>query len=1210
MSSIEERIKANKAERAEQEQAIGAYQNGLDNELNEDSPGWTDYTLDGVLSAALEGPALAIDEFDRFAQKHLVTTGYLQIQNEKGEFDLDIITPSEVKEGDYKMLEQRRFPQIYKPETGVGEVTATVSQFVTGFIGPNKFLKGQGLGGTLVKSTLRGTAAGAVSDFTVFNPHEGNLSNVLEEFNSPILNNTVTNYLSIDEDDSDLEARMKLMLEGVVLGGVGSMVAYPIFVGIRAIKKSRQAKKATVEEKERIIKEEGGDIISDVIRGTRSRKTRRKMAEINRDINPDIAENIKITKETKHGDLETLFEQLFNTASFSTKGALRSIDDVIQLFTKEELGFMKDGVLTNKAAKGLAQALGENPEDIIKGMGKDTEVALTMPIKVLAAKAILQRLGLQIERLSVIHNNKFTKQNIMKGKDYEQSAKNINKVALVIKEVSRNLKLQIKSAAQTTQKGNVQVSASDSRVIDIDALEKNMDALDGNADALAKAIAESKNIDAVLEQVHKGKTLRALQSLYINSLLSSHWTQSVNIVSNAYQAIGQPAARYIGGLATQNKEARDHAVAQLTGMYHNASGMWEAIWRAARSGDPILDTKIQTQDYLEQGVGKQSPIGGDAFDLTGTPATVADWFGHLIQLPSRALVTGDEFFKQLNYRGAVYAQSMDLVLKRNLDPKSKQGKKLLKEIFDNAFDANGRANVDTGAGNFKSLYRDALYTARENTFQLELKGNDAKFMHRLSEAPKWTGLPLIGRQFDPKGTSWGETIETVVNRYPGLRFIIPFIRTPTNLWRQAVEYTPGLGLYTNRMQKLYNSGPQGKADVIGRQLVGAGMILTGWMNTKSKEVVTLSDGRKIELPKMTGRGPSDYRTRKLWKSFGWQEYSMLVKGKKMVNKGTEENPDMQEVDTWYYQQYNRMDPRFFHWGIMADLSEAQNYHPNADILDMSANLLVSVMKNVGDKSYTQGIGDVIKLLEDPDENRVSKFFGKQVSNFAPYNTFRKNFDLEAKDFRTFSDRMLDALWMGDELEPQRDIFGKPITRAGTTVYTNDNAISSWIQGPYLIGRESEFSVDWWKSQIMALSVDGNLTLTPPKQFIKRKQIDLAEFKNDKGQTSLDFWREKMGTLVRNGLTLEQALQEKIESAAYKKGKVGDENFEGKKEKIIEDIYNTYKKKAFRLTIKAFPELKDKIKKVNKERSLNLRSGVDQETITGAPGSTTERLIMY
>jgi hypothetical protein len=126
-------------------------------------------------------------------------------------------------------------------------------------------------------------------------------------------------------------------------------------------------------------------------------------------------------------------------------------------------------------------------------------------------------------------------------------------------------------------------------------------------------------------------------------------------------------------------------------------------------------------------------------------------------------------------------------------------------------------------------------------------------------------------------------------------------------------------------------------------------------------------------------------------------------------------------------------------------------------------------------------------------------------------------------------------------------------------------------------------MDWWKSEIMALTVDGNLNLTPPKQFIKRKQIDLAEFKNDKGQTALDFWREKMGTIKISGRTLEEAIKRKVESRTFEKAKTGDENFEG---------------------------LKDAIREVDRNRRSNRRSGVDQETITGAPGSTTERLIMY
>ena len=62
--------------------------------------------------------------------------------------------------------------------------------------------------------------------------------------------------------------------------------------------------------------------------------------------------------------------------------------------------------------------------------------------------------------------------------------------------------------------------------------------------------------------------------------------------------------------------------------------------------------------------------------------------------------------------------------------------------------------------------------------------------------------------------------------------------------------------------------------------------------------------------------------------------------------------------------------------------------------------------------------------------------------------------------------------------------------------------------------------------------------------------------------------------------------------------------------MIEKLYTRYKEKAFIETRKAYPDLKDAIREVDRNRRSNRRSGVDQETITGAPGSTTERLIMY
>ena len=63
---------------------------------------------------------------------------------------------------------------------------------------------------------IKYTAAGAIADFTVFDGHEERLSNLIESF--PELANPVTEFLAADEDDSEIEGRLKAAVEGAGLG--------------------------------------------------------------------------------------------------------------------------------------------------------------------------------------------------------------------------------------------------------------------------------------------------------------------------------------------------------------------------------------------------------------------------------------------------------------------------------------------------------------------------------------------------------------------------------------------------------------------------------------------------------------------------------------------------------------------------------------------------------------------------------------------------------------------------------------------------------------------------------------------------------------------------------------------------------------------------------------------------------------------------------
>ena len=72
---------------------------------------------------------------------------------------------------------------------------------------------------------------------------------------------------------------------------------------------------------------------------------------------------------------------------------------------------------------------------------------------------------------------------------------------------------------------------------------------------------------------------------------------------------------------------------------------------------------------------------------------MVDLIGKVVELPVRLLMTGDEIFKQFNYRGRLYSEAVNNTLELGLDVGSKAGRDNIKKIFDSGFDKNGMANV-------------------------------------------------------------------------------------------------------------------------------------------------------------------------------------------------------------------------------------------------------------------------------------------------------------------------------------------------------------------------------------------------------------------------------------------------------------------------------------------------------------------------------------
>lgn len=138
------------------------------------------------------------------------------------------------------------------PKTAAESVTRVMSKFLAVFL-PTR----QGLLSIpkLAASTSRTGRAikffgpGVVADFTVFDPHEKRLSNVVEEI--PALSNPFTRYLMAKPDDGRMEGRMKQVLEGAGFGGF-----------IESFIRSARFVKAAFKTKE-ILEETGVNILSD-----------------------------------------------------------------------------------------------------------------------------------------------------------------------------------------------------------------------------------------------------------------------------------------------------------------------------------------------------------------------------------------------------------------------------------------------------------------------------------------------------------------------------------------------------------------------------------------------------------------------------------------------------------------------------------------------------------------------------------------------------------------------------------------------------------------------------------------------------------------------------------------------------------------------------------------------------------------------------------
>ena len=1094
-------------------------------------------TVGGLSLSAAQGVVNAVEETGDFIDENIVTLGGLEFGDEDGKVTFKDFIPRYVSPTKWKTEEyskKRQLPVFHQPEGLAENMTEGATRFVTGFIGPNKFFKAVGLSGGLLKTGIRGMAAGGVSDLTVFDPNEGRLSDMLVEFDSDVLNNAVTQYLATDEDDTEMEGRVKNVLEGMLIGG-----PFEILFGLKAFKKAKATK--DFAEKEKIYKE-AGDAINDLRKGKKTKKVYKKIAENNSAINmKEYLKKLNIGQKEAKKETESFIKKILNTKSLRNSAqVLKTIDDVAERFDEPTKDFLQNDVLKNAEAEELATLMARDKKEILKSLPKEGERAKTATVRMIASKQILQELAFQLKETS----EKYVKQF---GRDTDKWTKQAKEdVALqsqVVRETVVNLKNQIRGAARVTQAGNIKVARSEGKILNVEELVDIIKNFEGDSATMARLIKDAP-LEEVINKVSKSKYQRiqeAFNSAYINSLLSGIFTQAINVKSGVYEALIRPLEQIAGGFLRADKRAVQLGFAQYKGLMLHFGEVVEMTRLALKQGDAILDPTSRTQDNLEIVNGKATrPISGANLGVEGAVGTAIDWVGKVIELPSRLLMTGDEFLKQSNYRARLYVNALDNTMERGLDIQSKAGRENIDRIFKEGFTKNGAANIKES-----SINQNALQYAREATYTNDLMGGSY--------------------------LNIGSHIQTFLNAAPIFRFLAPFIRTPTNLWRHMSNRIPGLGAFTKQNRMMWNSGDRrARAEVLGRQLLGTSVVMYG-LHLATEDV---EDKNGKRYPKITGNGPSNFQIKKTWLSLGWQPYSIA---------------QLNDDGTVTYKQYNRMDPRFMVLGFVADIKENLANINDQEKEEMLTAGIMTIMRNASNKTYLRGITDAMALIGSPTEKKFEQFFGGVAGNLIPYASLRNQGipgilepETDAFETRSFLDKILERSGLGEKyLEPRRDIItGEPIEKTPSSLYFNPDGIlsfSSFVQGPSLVGRQIDVKDNPVAYEIARLRI----ALTPPTK-VRSRVVDLTEFVKD-GQSAYDYLMENTGKVKINGRTFQEEVLNQMNSTFYKNRQEGDVNFDGGKEMVIKKVFKAYKDAAYAQMIKNYPEVKHALIKAQKQK---------------------------
>lgn len=447
-------------------------------------------------------------------------------------------------------------------------------------------------------------------------------------------------------------------------------------------------------------------------------------------------------------------------------------------------------------------------------------------------------------------------------------------------------------------------------------------------------------VNAFLRSLNKPGFTDYVYEWWLNSILSGPMTQLRNIVGNSVATMTEPVRRTLAA-------GVDAPLARVQGRQQER--FWQeapaAVFGMVHGIPEGVSGAIKT---LTTGF---NPAAMGRVEIRKTAFTGP--LGDVVRFPTTALEAMDAFFSAVNTRMSMQANAVRMAKREGL-----KGKALENRIA---------ALLSDPPPSLMKLSRDQSET-------LLFRNNPGRAANAIANAR---------------------------NSVPGLRYVMPFTRTPANLLKFGVNHSPLGALRFDMWRKLAAGNPEG-ADEIAQTILGSS-VMAGFAGLLATGQIDITAG----LPVDSAERDRFYREGKL-------PFSVKLPGVGWV-------------------QYNQIPVLDVPLTLLG--SVAQGVRDGDDAIEVSSQSLATIGQSLMDKSYLSGLDDFFSSVRDP-ERALTGLGARTAQGFIPYSAALRQgnnvFDNSVKS----PDGLQESLMVGvpglSQMVPTRlNAFGQEVQRGNS-----------------------------------------------------------------------------------------------------------------------------------------------------------------------------------